>query len=119
MALVTRQELEAVCAEAHAATDAQVDVALRHAEARLDVEWWGSRLAEGVTYLAAHLLLSYNPGLGASMAQGPVQSVSVGGVSQSFAVASAASAGGAHGTTRYGVLFDELVASLGPALFAG
>lgn len=113
----TREEMEAFCPEAKAATDAQLVAAGSDAELLVDADTWGARYPLALKYMAAHLLVVGNPGLG-GVAPGPVQSVSVGGISKSFAVAAgAAKADGPHASTRYGAQYDAWAEATVPAIF--
>lgn len=109
---VDREQLEAFCAEAAAATDAQVAKAAEVAALEVDADTWGERYQTALEYLTAHYLVGSHPGLG-GVAAGPVQSVSVGGVSKTFAVSLVnQQASGPHAGTRYGATYDAWLSSL-------
>lgn len=82
----------------------------------MDEAAFGERFNYAGALLVAHMVISTTPSLGGLVAGGGlVQSVSVDGVSTSFA-ASGQVATGPHSTTRYGVLYDSLVAGLFPTI---
>lgn len=115
---VEREQLEAFCAEATAATDGQIAKAAEVAAFEVDESVWGDRAQVALEYLTAHYLVSAHPGLG-GVASGPVQSVSVGGVSKTFAVSLVnQQASGPHASTRYGATYDGWLASLVVPLFS-
>lgn len=114
---VSREQLEAFCAEAKAATDAQIAKAAEVAAFEVDAAVWGARAGVALEYLTAHYLCDASPGLG-GVAAGPVQSVSVGGVSKTFAVSSAPTAAGPHASTRYGAQYDAWLKAVVVPIFS-
>lgn len=84
------------------------------AEAMVDAETFGALYAHALALMAAHLTLTGNPSLGGLVAgNGVVQSVSVGGVSTTFAASSqSARPAGLHGSTGPGAAYDALLAGL-------
>lgn len=94
---VTPQQLRDLAPELATVPDGRLCLFIQQAERRVNRAAWGVRADDGVMYLAAHLAIQ--AGKGASAPVGPVSSVSVGEVSQSFAVAPD---GGSLSATSYG-----------------
>lgn len=84
------------------------------AEAMVDAETFGALYAYALALMAAHLTLTGKPSLGGLVAgNGVVQSVSVGGVSTTFAAsAQSGRAAGQHSSTAPGAAYDALLAGL-------
>lgn len=70
---------------------------------QIDGEVWGSYADDGALYLAAHLGTLAN---GGAAGAGPVTSETLGPMSRSYGMPSGVS--GTFGTTRYGVMFEQL-----------
>lgn len=102
--MVTPSSLKELFAELADVPGEKVERFIGMAERRVSRDAWGARADDGVMYLAAHLLTQSEKGAGA--APGPVSSVSVGEVSQSYAVPSDLQ--GSLGATHYGREFLEL-----------
>lgn len=121
MATITVQDVVDVAPElaAFAATPegaALITKMIGFAEERVSEPVWGALYPYGLALMAAHMVLSSQPGLGGLVSGGGVvQSVTVGSISQSFATTTSTRVAGAHGSTRPGTLYDEaLVERVGP-----
>lgn len=101
---VTPEAVRALAPEFDTLADERIELFIAQAERRVNRAAWGVRADDGVMYLTAHLLTQSKKGAGA--APGPVSSVSVGEVSQSYAVSSDLQ--GSLGATHYGREFLEL-----------
>lgn len=97
--------------------EASIQAAIVVAVDGMDEGVFGARFTYAAALLTAHTLLTTNPSLGGLVAGGGVvQSVSVGGVSTTFASSSSVVTDGPHSSTRYGVLYDTLVRGLIPTI---
>ncbi len=121
MATITVQDVVDVAPElaAYAATPegaALITKMIGFAAMRVDEGVWGELYPYGLALMAAHMVLSSQPGLGGLVSGGGVvQSVTVGSISQSFAATTSTRALGPNGTTRPGALYDAvLVERVGP-----
>lgn len=102
---VTPSSIKLLFPELEDVPDERVELFIEMAERRVSREAWGVRADDGVRYLTAHLLTQ--SAKGAKAAAGPVASVSVGDVSQSYAVSGAVTES-SLGATPYGREFLEL-----------
>lgn len=101
---VTPEDVRAEAPELAELPDDVIERAIGKADRRVNRKAWGARADDGVIALAAHLLTVRKQGPGG--APGPVASVSVGDVSQSFAVVASE---GDYASTRYGREYQELL----------
>src|SRR5690606_17941828 len=101
---VTPEDVRAIAPELDSVPTDLIERFIAMAERRVNRKAWGARADDGVTFLAAHLLTMRKRG--ASGQTGPLASVSVGDVSQSFAVQ--ASDGKNYNATSYGQEFATL-----------
>lgn len=102
---VTPSSIKLLFPELASVLDDRVSLFIAMAERRVSRDAWGSRADDGVSYLTAHLLTQ--SAAGAKAKAGPVASVSVGEVSQSYAVSGAVTET-SLGATPYGREFLEL-----------
>lgn len=102
--MITPESVRALAPELAAVPDERIQFFINQAERRVNRDAWGARADDGVTYLTAHLVTQAGKGAGAD--PGPVSSVSVGEVSQSYAVPSDLQ--GSLGATHYGREFLEM-----------
>lgn len=101
---VTPQTLRDLAPELATVPDGRLSLFIGQAERRVNRRAWGARADDGVMYLAAHLAIQ--GGKGSSAPAGPVASVTVGEVSQSYAVAPVADS---YGATYYGREYQALL----------
>lgn len=102
---VTPEDVRAEAPELASLPDDVIDRAIGKAERRVNRKAWGARADDGVIALACHLLTMR--GKGAKAAAGPVASVTVGSVSQTFAVQASADKTN-YASTPYGQEFETL-----------
>lgn len=102
--MITPSSIKELFPELADVPDEKVERFIGMAERSVSRDAWGARADDGVSYLTAHLLTQSGKGAGA--APGPVASVSVGEVSQSYAVS--ADLQGSLGATHYGREFLEM-----------
>lgn len=102
---VTPEDVRAIAPELDSVPTDLIERFIAMAERRVNRKAWGARADDGVTCLAAHLLTMRKRG--ASGQTGPLASVSVGDVSQSFAV-QASTDGKNYNATSYGQEFATL-----------
>lgn len=101
---VTPEDVRAIAPELAERYDEDLERWIAQAERRVNRRAWGARADDGVTFLAAHLALRASQGSKAPA--GPVASVAVGDVSQSFATPAEADS---YDTTFAGQQYKELL----------
>ena len=107
---VTAAQLKAKLTEFATTADATVEAAIAEAELRTNRPAWGVKGDLAVIYMAGHVLKSLASTSSGGGASGPLQSLTAGPVSKTYAVP--AFALDPTGSTSYGRLWLELRASL-------